>query len=1507
MSRYQTPYLQYFDAAGKPLAGGKLFFYEAGTNDTKSVYTDSELSIPATNPVTLNSNGSVSNIFYAGLARVVLKNSTGTQVFDIDNVGPEDLSGLPPLYVSDSTYSLNDVVKTADGLYYRSTQNGNAGNTPSITSEYWEKIDFLYTYNPNTGYQVDDVVKHDGQLYISTIAANLGNDPSTSNNWRKLTVLAEFEYLSGGLTLNKVSYPVGTKANVKSFSASTGGRNSYWVKQAVTGPASQLPSERLDLQCTDATGAVWSLQHSGTVFISSIGGDEGADNGLVFRAYDTKADYLDLEGKTWPCTSLNTDNGAGREILQAKVFNGKLVVTNSLNGETNVQEFAPFLESEIQLSETKSPIVDWDGLNVLWLGTSIPHQGVGVDGYPERLAEKLNFTVQNWAWSGSHAFYDIDGDAFDSGTVRALSMTETDRLAGLALYGTSSAYDDSFDIVTKASEMTTEYRIKRQFESGAIDCVVLDHNHNDRKNIAAYESNDKTINAVVKGTTTTFTLDDVGGLFEGDGCYVRVEGIGELDYAAGRITGIVGTQVTVAIDSSGMSGTLSSGTFKYVDRGTVNGAFDFLIAYTKNMGIRYGQEGVKIILCGAPSYFTNDVNRDHAIWSVNRSIKDIADEWQLPFFDVANALRLTYRDHLTYLPDEVHPSTGETRAVFTNIWAEWLNGGAANFYNPEEVLQRNKAINNVTNQPALYSKYDESFATRSTIYTEDDELINDDFTGGLTDWTELGTGAASVIGAPWGTGSAVQFDVLADNTAPYIRQDVAVGEAPVLEFDFYMPNVDVATGVTQQTTIASINSSGGAGYSVGIIQTVGGVTQLRATYNKGGFGLAPVVPLPGATVTIANTTKYRIKLDVVDGYIFFSVDGDILYAGAIDNSLIGAATSVLVGPTFTNMSSAYSLFISNVVAGAKSEQHVMTTEELQKTVQSYTLAELQGMSPTLTGRRAICSDRADAPLMLMEDGYTAIAGDITAANGRIWALQIDAEINAGWFGIVADCNGVTGTDNSQAILDCISKAKDTSRDISIPRGYYYVDAARLDIESAMTIKGAGIDNTVIFFGGSPEKSTETRIKWQSPYNTGDYTTSADDDVAYAIKITKRGVKISDLSIATATQYSGYSTPWDSSTDAPTSNYDYGIMVNEPENVFHNVNVYGVWSRMGLILNGTMGAFGDSFSAYDCLFSGRWGAGVVGAEGEPVSGEEYLDLVSADIRTGGGMSDLNFIRCGFSSTFATLKTRLNIDGSNRRVRLASDDAGALYINGQLSKNAAKRIQGMRFFNCRMSGAEIYNYYINYANRVEFIGCHTDANTDALDVDGGSLSISDFAHRVTENARNIKYIGGNTSAENDERARLTPDGERVYSEFGYGDTESGKSTLSADELSDKGSFTPELSASSGSATYSVQSGSWVKIGNLVKIWGRIDVTSIGDLSGSITIPLPFTASSEYSYTFPATFGSLKNIQLIDGLAGYVNAGSSDLTLVRYTTDASVNVFNQTDLTDGARIDFFVEVLI
>jgi hypothetical protein len=574
-----------------------------------------------------------------------------------------------------------------------------------------------------------------------------------------------------------------------------------------------------------------------------------------------------------------------------------------------------------------------------------------------------------------------------------------------------------------------------------------------------------------------------------------------------------------------------------------------------------------------------------------------------------------------------------------------------------------------------------------------------------------------------------------------------------------------------------------------------------------------------------------------------------------------------------------------------------------------TFANLQALSPTITGTPFTCQERANAPYILQISGYVALDGDATFANGRVAQLQTGPDTTVFSFGAVADYSGVTftGTDNTAAFNDCKERCHADKIIFKMGGGNFYFNGGQLHFDRALTYEGAGIEKTVLYFSGSPTKTMETFITWKVAYNTGDYSTSADANVAYAIKLSKRGVLLQNFSVATATEYTGYTTPWTSATDAPTSNYDYGILINEPENSVLNVNVYGTWAIMGGCLNGTAGAFGDSFSCVDSFFSGGYGFGIVGAEGQPVSGEEYLDLVAGDTRTGGGMSDLNFVRVGLSSTFATLKTRLTIDGTKKRVRVTNNPAGALYINGQLASNSAKRIQGIRFYNCRFSGAEKYNYYANYVNRLEFFGCTSDANTDAIDTDGSSLGISDFAHRITENARNVVFVGGNSSAETDERARLTPAGERVFSEFGYKPSDTGVSTLSFDNLSDKGSFTPVLTGSSGVPTYSTQSGNWVKIGNLVKIWIRIDVATVNTLTGTITIPIPFTASSDYASTFPVKFGIVKNIQILDGFAGHVGSNTAIISLYRNVTDANINTFNQTDLADGARIDIEVDILI
>lgn len=75
-----------------------------------------------------------------------------------------------------------------------------------------------------------------------------------------------------------------------------------------------------------------------------------------------------------------------------------------------------------------------------------------------------------------------------------------------------------------------------------------------------------------------------------------------------------------------------------------------------------------------------------------------------------------------------------------------------------------------------------------------------------------------------------------------------------------------------------------------------------------------------------------------------------------------------------------------------------------------TAAELEAASPVITGRRAICRDHADANYILAAPGYTALPGDLTAANGRVWVLQdVDNVRSYGAITDGVDCSAVIET------------------------------------------------------------------------------------------------------------------------------------------------------------------------------------------------------------------------------------------------------------------------------------------------------------------------------------------------------------------------------------------------------------------------------------------------------------------------------------------------------------------
>ena len=89
---------QQFDEHGSPLSGGLLYFIQAGTTSTpQNAYQDSDLTIPHSNPITLDSAGRVPQFYLAdGSIKIRLTVSSGVQQLVADNIlviGPSSGSG----------------------------------------------------------------------------------------------------------------------------------------------------------------------------------------------------------------------------------------------------------------------------------------------------------------------------------------------------------------------------------------------------------------------------------------------------------------------------------------------------------------------------------------------------------------------------------------------------------------------------------------------------------------------------------------------------------------------------------------------------------------------------------------------------------------------------------------------------------------------------------------------------------------------------------------------------------------------------------------------------------------------------------------------------------------------------------------------------------------------------------------------------------------------------------------------------------------------------------------------------------------------------------------------------------------------------------------------------------------------------------------------------------------------------------------------------------------------
>lgn len=83
----------WLDSNGKALAGGKVFFYAAGTNTPQATYTDFFQTVPNTNPVVLDAAGRADIWLAPSAYKVVLKNKNDVVIWTKDNIRPNDGGG----------------------------------------------------------------------------------------------------------------------------------------------------------------------------------------------------------------------------------------------------------------------------------------------------------------------------------------------------------------------------------------------------------------------------------------------------------------------------------------------------------------------------------------------------------------------------------------------------------------------------------------------------------------------------------------------------------------------------------------------------------------------------------------------------------------------------------------------------------------------------------------------------------------------------------------------------------------------------------------------------------------------------------------------------------------------------------------------------------------------------------------------------------------------------------------------------------------------------------------------------------------------------------------------------------------------------------------------------------------------------------------------------------------------------------------------------------------------
>lgn len=117
------PKVQFFDANGEPLVGGKLYTYSAGTTSPLATYTDSTGNTANANPVILDSRGEANVWLGPSRYKWMLYDADDTLIWSVDGIGTT-FAAQSPVQIATGGQTIFTVPQYGLGGYLLVTVNG---------------------------------------------------------------------------------------------------------------------------------------------------------------------------------------------------------------------------------------------------------------------------------------------------------------------------------------------------------------------------------------------------------------------------------------------------------------------------------------------------------------------------------------------------------------------------------------------------------------------------------------------------------------------------------------------------------------------------------------------------------------------------------------------------------------------------------------------------------------------------------------------------------------------------------------------------------------------------------------------------------------------------------------------------------------------------------------------------------------------------------------------------------------------------------------------------------------------------------------------------------------------------------------------------------------------------------------------------------------------------------------------------------------------------------------